>query len=106
MTRQILTEGVYYILLALVEPRHGYGIILHVQDLTEGRIRLAPGTLYGALTNLMEKSWIAIYQEDPISKRKDYVITDLGKQVLRAELSRLEKLVANGHQVLGGEGYD
>ena len=48
MTKGALTEGVYYILLSLMEPMHGYGIMQNVEQLSKGRVKLAPGTLYGA----------------------------------------------------------
>ena len=59
MPNPALTEGVYYILLSLLEPLHGYGIIQKVEKLSGGRVRLAAGTLYGAINTLLEKGWIA-----------------------------------------------
>ena len=53
-----LTESTYYILLALAQPRHGYGIMQQTEQLSGGRVRLAAGTLYGALNALCEKGWI------------------------------------------------
>lgn len=58
-----LTEAVYYILLAVREPNHGYGIIQDVFDMTDGRVNLGPGTLYGAINSLLEKGWIKLYSE-------------------------------------------
>ena len=54
-----LTEAVFYILLSLDRPLHGYGIMQNVEDLSGGRVRLAAGTLYGALSTLTERGWIA-----------------------------------------------
>ena len=54
----VLTEAVYYILLSLDEPLHGYGIMQNVERLSGGRVRLAAGTLYGALNSLCDKGWI------------------------------------------------
>jgi len=96
-----LTEAVFYILLALHEPRHGYAIMQGVQELTKDRVVLGPGTLYGALSTLVEKGWIQALQDEKNSRRKDYVITDLGKLVFQAELERLEELLAHGRRVLG-----
>jgi len=59
MGNPALTEAVYYILLSLLEPRHGYGIMQNAEQLSGGRVRLAAGTLYGALNTLLEKGWIA-----------------------------------------------
>lgn len=91
-----LTEAVYYILLALRKPNHGYGIIQEVEQLTSGRVVLGAGTLYGAIQTLLKRKWIAIYRIDTESrKKKEYIITDLGKEVFEAERQRLEELLRN-----------
>lgn len=91
-----LTEAVYYILLAVRKPNHGYGIIQEVEQLTGGRVVLGPGTLYGAIQTLQKKDWIRIYSVDTESrKKKEYIITELGKEVFEAERKRLEELVKN-----------
>lgn len=94
-----LTEGVYYILLSLLEPNHGYGIIQNTAELTSGRVELGAGTLYGAINNLLAKKWIELYSEDKESrKKKQYVITKTGRKVLEQETSRLEELLEHGRQ--------
>ena len=91
-----LTEAVYYILLALRKPNHGYGITQEVEELTGGRGTLGPGTLYGAIQSLVKKDWIRIYSEDTESrKKKEYIITDEGRAVFEAEKARLNELVKN-----------
>lgn len=91
-----LTEAVYYILLALRKPNYGYGIIQEVERLTEGRVVLGAGTLYGAIQTLQKKNWIQIYSVDTASrKKKEYVITESGKKVFEAERARLEELLKN-----------
>lgn len=91
-----LTEALFYILLSLRKPNHGYGIILEVEELTKGRVVLGPGTLYGAIQTMMEKGWIRIYSEETASrKKKQYIITDLGTGVFMEEKMRLEELLAN-----------
>ncbi len=91
-----LTEAVYYILLALRKPNHGYGIIQEVEQLTGGRVILGAGTLYGAIQTLLKKKWIDIYSIDTESrKKKEYMITDLGRQVFETERQRLEELLEN-----------
>lgn len=97
----VLTEAVYYILLSLQVPRHGYGIMQFVQELSHGRVQLAAGTLYGALSSLVEKGWIEAV-ENASGRKKEYVVTAHGQAVLESELSRLEELVANGKQWIGG----
>lgn len=96
-----LTEAVYYILLSLTQPMHGYGIIQNVEQLSNGRVRLAAGTLYGAIGNLLEKGWIIALPEEKGSRKKEYLITDTGKRILRAELERLKELIENGNRILG-----
>lgn len=93
-----LTEAIFYILLALQEPLHGYGIMQKTSSFSKGRLVLSAGTLYGAISNLLVKGWIAPTGEsaETDGRRKLYVITDAGKSVLIAELDRLEELVNNG----------
>lgn len=91
-----LTEALYYILLAVRKPNHGYGIIQEITELTDGRVTLGPGTLYGAIQSLEKRGWIAIYSEDPASrKKKEYLITDTGREAFAEERRRLEELVKN-----------
>jgi len=97
-----LTEAVYYILLSLLEPLHGYGIIQNVEKLSGGRVRLAAGTLYGTIYTLLEiGSTIAREGEAP-SRKKEYVITELGREMLQREVQRLSELLENGKHLLGG----
>lgn len=96
-----LTEAVYYILLSLLQPMHGYGIMQNTEALSEGRVRLAAGTLYGALNTLLEKGWIAALPETGDSRgKKEYVITDAGRAALNAEIERLSALAAIGHRLI------
>ncbi len=96
-----MTEAVYYILLSLRTPNHGYGIIQNTLELTEGRLELGAGTLYGALNTLLDKGWIQLYSEDKHSrKKKQYQITELGEKALQQEILRLEELVENGRKIM------
>ena len=97
-----LTEAVYYILLSLGEPLHGYGIMQNVEQLSHGRVRLAAGTLYGALTTMVSKGGIESLDAGASSRKKEYVITAEGRQVARQELERLQELTRNGEAVIGG----
>ena len=91
-----LTEALFYILLAVRKPNHGYGITQEIEELTGGRVTLGPGTLYGAIQSLAKKDWIRIYSEDTESrKKKEYIITDEGRAVFEAERERLNELVKN-----------
>lgn len=97
-----LTETTYYILLALCEPLHGYGIILRVKALSAESVDIAPGTLYGALENLSKQNLIALVAEDAEKRRKIYALTDLGRQVLGMEYTRMKRLVEISQPILGG----
>ena len=96
-----LTEAVYYILLSLTEPLHGYGIMQNVERLSGGRLKLAAGTLYGAISTMLEKGWITAIAGEKDSRKKEYVITEAGRGILKAEYTRLKELVDNGRAVLG-----
>ena len=91
-----LTEALFYILLAVRKPNHGYGITQEVEELTNGRVTLGPGTLYGAIQSLVKKDWIRIYSEDTESrKKKEYLITETGRTVFLEERKRLTELLKN-----------
>ncbi len=85
-----MTETAFYILLCLREPNHGYGIVQMVEKLTDGDIRLAPGTMYGSLSKMEKDGVISFVREE--EKRKIYRITELGMEVLNVELKRIERL--------------
>ena len=95
-----LTEAVYYILLALTAPLHGYGIMQRTAQISGGRLVISAGTLYGALSTLMDKGWIEQLETAADSRRKEYKITVEGRKVLEQELARLEELVTNGKEIL------
>jgi len=95
-----LTEAVYYILLALHSPLHGYGIMQKVAELSVGRVNLAAGTLYGALGTLVEKGWIQALPDNQNSRQKRYEITDSGRTVAQRELLRLRELLTNGEKII------
>ncbi len=91
-----LTEALFYILLTVRKPNHGYGIIQEVETLTDGRVTLGPGTLYGAIQSLEKKGWIRIYSMDTESrKKKEYIITAAGRAAFDEEKKRLEELLHN-----------
>ena len=101
--RGALTEAVFYILLSLYSPMHGYGIMQNVRELSNERVNLGAGTLYGAINTLLEKSWIKSIEGEKNSRKKEYEITDLGKSIIQGEIVRLEELISNGKKVIGGE---
>lgn len=85
-----MTETAFYILFCLKKPNHGYGIVQTVEKLTDGAIKLAPGTMYGSLSKMEKDGLICFVREE--EKRKIYQITELGLEVLQIELKRIERL--------------
>lgn len=92
-----LSESTYYIMLSLVEARHGYAIMQHVETVSKGTVTIGPGTLYGAFNNLEKAGLIRTVGEE--ERRKYYVLTDLGRLVLAAQINRLKIMAENGNQV-------
>ena len=109
-----LSPAIFHILLALAdEDRHGYGIMQEVKSRTDGRVKLGPGTLYGAIKRLLEQGVLAEQNERPDpalndERRRYYRLTDFGQKVLRAEAERLARLVkqAQAKQLLPGLSLD
>lgn len=95
-----LTETVYYILLALKEPTHGYIIMQRVEKLSDGQVRLAAGTLYGAIENLLKKEFITSIPSSD-ARRKIYVISEKGKQILYADYHRMEQMLNVTNKIFG-----
>jgi DNA-binding PadR family transcriptional regulator len=98
-----LTEPTFFILLSLAPgQKHGYAIMKEVEGLSEGRVTLSTGTLYGALKRLLDQEWIERVDDgsvdngraDPGRPRKAYRLTRLGRRNLEAETARLERLVS------------
>lgn len=95
-----LTEPMYYILLALSEPQHGYGIMQEVERRTEGRVKIGAGTLYNLLSRFEEENFIVQVSEE--NRRKTYALTDKGLDILAEEYQRLKQLVSDGSDFLEG----
>lgn len=92
-SRLPLTETVYYILLALASPAHGYLIMSRVEQMSGGQVKLAPGTLYGALANLLKQGMITqLPSEDP--RRKVYQVTEDGARILGADTQRMAHMIS------------
>lgn len=93
-----MTETGFYILLCLQKPNHGYGIVQAVDSMTDGEIRLSPGTMYGSLSKMEKDGLIRFVREE--EKRKIYQITDLGLEVLQLEKKRIKRLYRNSQEVI------
>lgn len=92
-----MTETSFYILYCLQNEMHGYGIVEKVKNLTEGEIVISPGTMYGSLSKMEKDGLIEFVREE--EKRKIYIITDLGKEVLNLEYRRIKRL----YKIVKGE---
>jgi len=109
-----LSESVFFIVLSLAAgPRHGYAILKEVEALSEGRVVLSTGTLYGALKRMLEDGWIERMDEaepgdaNPQAggrERKTYRLTDLGRRILDAESARLRRLAGMARLRTEGKG--
>ena len=88
-----LSEAYSYILFALVEPLHGYGIMQKVGEMSKQTLNLGPGTMYGALTNMQKKKWIEEIETSE-ARRKNYQLTELGREVAEQEVARIQLLQA------------
>ncbi|MGQ7396386.1 helix-turn-helix transcriptional regulator [Streptococcus suis] len=86
-----LTETTYYILLALLEPTHGYHIMQKVEDMSDGDLKIAAGTMYGAIENLLKLKWICSVPSSD-KRRKVYQVTATEQEIIKPETQRIQKL--------------
>lgn len=96
-----MTEAMYYILLALLEPSHGYRLMQAVGEVSGGRVKMGPGTLYGALARL-EEDGLIFRVEERDTRRKTYALTESGRAALEAEVTRLQAMLADFERMKGG----
>jgi len=96
-----LTESTYYILLALDEPLHGYGVMQKVEKLSEGMVKIGPGTLYGAFQSLEKEGLIIKIGEE--ERRKIYALTETGKVVLKIQITRLTIMIRSALKIRGAQ---
>lgn len=101
--RGALTEAVYYILLSLYTPLHGYGIMQFVKEISNNRVNLGPGTLYGAINTMLGKGWIRALESGEDSRKKEYEITEEGRRIVYDEMKRLKELIENGEKIVRGD---
>jgi len=101
MTPPPISEPVLLILLSLaMQPRHGYAILQDTERMSDGRVRLSTGTLYGALSRLLEDKWIERFADkDTARGKQSYRLTPLGRRNLQMEVSRLEHLTQLANRV-------
>lgn len=97
-----MTETIFYTLLALLQPNHGYGIMKFVRELTKERVKMGTGTLYTMLGRLVEDKMIYVVNEE--DGKKTYQITEDGKTLLFLEQERLRQQCENGEKILRENG--
>ena len=93
-----LTETTYYIMLALLEPLHGYAVMQKIAEITDGEVEVGPGTLYGVFSTLEKEDLILKVSEE--ERRKTYTLTPTGKEVLWRQLTRYRMMTRLGDQYL------
>lgn len=98
--KRTLTQPMYYVLLSLKEKRHGYEIMQYIEWLTDGRVKVGPGTLYSLLSRFEDDGYIKMVSDD--DNKKTYLIQDLGKEAVDQEIERLELLLNDAIRVKGG----
>lgn len=98
-----LTETTFLVLISTYTPNHGYGIMQFIERETHGRVLLGAGSLYGAINTLMKKQWIVPLDTEASVNKKEYIITELGKQVADTELHRLNEIYNLASTIIGGE---
>lgn len=101
-----LTETALLVMLAMYKPNHGYGVMQFVEEKTNGRVVFGPGTLYGAINNLAKKRWIIPCVAMEGERKKEYIITDLGKEQVIAELERMKEVCRIGLEITSAGGMD
>ncbi len=93
-----LTEATYYIMLSLIDPLHGYAVMQKVEQISQGTVKVGPGTLYGVFTALEQAGLIVKVKEE--DRRKSYVLTPKGKKVLLRQIERLKIMASNGSALM------
>lgn len=94
-----MTEAMYYVLLALMNPNHGYQLMNSIKEVSKGRVNMGPGTLYGVLSRMLKEGLIIVIDDD--GRRKTCAITPEGKDDLLMEYIRLMNLVEDGENLKG-----
>jgi DNA-binding PadR family transcriptional regulator len=99
-----MTEAMYYILLALINPNHGYSLMNEIKEVSNGRVNIGPGTLYGVLKRIQKEGLIELKEDD--GRKKVYSITESGGRALQEEYNRLLTMVDDGAVLKEGDGFD
>jgi len=98
LDEEILTDSTYYILLTLIKPIHGYLIMQRVQELSNGDMIIGPASLYTILKKLQTAELIKLLDDE--ERRKTYVLTDKGKDIIKKDIIRRTAMVEHGKEAL------
>lgn len=99
-----MTEAMYYVLLALMNPNHGYSLMNEIKEVSNGRLNMGPGTLYGVLKRIQKEGLIELKEDD--GRKKVYSITESGRAALQDEYNRLLTMVSDGKVLKDGDGFE
>lgn len=99
-----MTEAMYYILLALMNPNHGYSLMNEIKEVSNGRVNMGPGTLYGVLKRIQKEGLIELKEDD--GRKKVYSITESGNLALQQEYNRLLTMVDDGSILKEGDHFE
>ncbi|MEO3945760.1 helix-turn-helix transcriptional regulator [Gorillibacterium sp. CAU 1737] len=100
-----LTDPAYYILISLLTPRHGYGIMKYISELTEDEVTVGPATLYTIIKKL-EKAGYLTLNEDEEERRKTYSLTGKGRTMIENEMERRARMADHGRKAIRQERED
>lgn len=102
MAQMPMTESMYYLLVALLHPGHGYRLMQEIREVSGGRVQMGPGTLYGLLGRMLDEGLIEVREQ--VGTRKVYAITDQGREALQTEYERLTDMIRDIQPFLGEGG--
>ena len=102
-----LTESYFFILLCLYKgPNHGYGIMQQILSLSDGKVSIGPGTIYGATNKMVKKGLIRECQVDKYDRKRMYALTKMGRQILLEEINRMELLVSKASSIINADEFE
>ncbi len=95
-----LTDTAFYILLSLVEAKHGYLIMKSIENLTNNQFNIGPASMYTTIKKLLSAEFIELFKEENDDKRKTYIATEKGIELLRKEVKRRKEMIRHAEQIL------
>ncbi|WP_394531965.1 PadR family transcriptional regulator [Priestia aryabhattai] len=96
-----LTDTSYYILVSLIEAKHGYLIMKTIEDMTNQQFSIGPASMYTTIKKLLAAELIMLYGESK-DKKKTYVATEKGIQFLKKEIQRRKEMIKHAEDILEG----